>query len=42
MHVHNIQIDRFRNLLCGCGKIFVRNSTLSLDDMYRTDADRNI
>lgn len=42
MHVHNIQMDIYRNLLCRCGKVFVRNNKLSLDELYRTDADRNI
>jgi len=42
MHVHNNQMDRYGNIICRCGKIFVRNSRLSLDQMYRTDTDRNI
>ena len=43
MHEHTTHIDRYNNLICHCGKIFVRNITVLPDYVeYRTDADRDI
>jgi len=28
-HTHTTHVDRYQNLICTCGKIFVRNMTLN-------------
>ncbi len=43
MHKHITHIDRYNNLICDCGKIFVRNIARQPDYVqYRTDSDRDI
>ena len=41
-HVHNNQLDKYTNIVCRCGKIFVRLTGKTLDDIYRTDEYRDI
>jgi len=28
-HTHTTHVDRYQNLICTCGKIFIRNMTLN-------------